>query len=113
MKFLPDIRRFLSFTTGMGHEPTAADALRDINRELLVTSMSDIPPSVEAECDKARQHVLNALHKLEPPLPGKPLPPEELPVAEFKAKAAEAESKVFPLVKPALDQITRNDPERN
>lgn len=103
----------LPFTGMNAHETTALESLRQINKELLVISMTDINPATEKAVDAARDHVLAAIQAIEPRLAGQPVPPEELPVAQFKAQTQANAKKFSHLTQPTTDLINRNDPTRN
>jgi hypothetical protein len=63
----------------------ALKSLRQINRELLVATMSDISESVEQKCDEARDAIVSAIRLLAPLEPSATPLVEELPVADFKS----------------------------
>ena len=67
------------------------DSLRTINRLLLRAGLSDAQPDVESDCDRARQHILAAIRKLDPDSTKNP-PPEEWDVARFLFEADAAGS---------------------
>lgn len=64
-------------------------ALREINAGLLKAALMDTEPDVSADCDRARQPVVEAIRKLDPDSAANP-PPEELDVAAFNVSAAGA-----------------------
>ena len=75
----------------------ALKSLRRINRELLVASMSDIPESVEQNCDKARNSIINAIRLLSPLEASAAALVEELPVSDFKSLVQLKAKKFVPL----------------
>jgi hypothetical protein len=67
------------------YDVAAIESLRQINRELLVTSMSDVAEEAANECDYARDHITKTIRLLAS-LNGKVTRSvEELPTAVFKA----------------------------
>lgn len=78
----------------------ALEALRLVNRELLVTAMGEVPEQVAAKCDEARGHVLEAVRLLAPLPPGGQPTFEELPPAEHRALIARGGRKFSPLTDP-------------
>jgi hypothetical protein len=74
----------------------ALASLRKINRELLVATMSDIPESVEQNCDKARDYIMSAIRFLSP-LEARAILVEELPVVDFKTLIQQNAKKFAPL----------------
>jgi hypothetical protein len=62
----------------------ALKSLRELNGELLVISLSEIPDSVERECDEARGSIINAIRLLSPLQKGAAVPAAELAVSDFK-----------------------------
>lgn len=87
----------------------ALESLRQINRELLVASMSDIPESVEEKCDKARDSIIRAIRLLAPLEAGATSLVEELPVADFKSLIQQAAEKFAPLFDIGLCTETPED----
>jgi hypothetical protein len=75
----------------------ALESLRQINRELLVASMSDIPESVDEKCDKGRDSIIGAIRLLAPLEAGATPFVEELLVADFKSLIQQAAKKFAPL----------------
>jgi hypothetical protein len=87
----------------------ALESLRQINRELLVASMSDIPEFVEEKCDKARASIISVIRLLAPLEAGATPLVEELPVADFKSLIQQAAKKFAPLFDIGLFTETPED----
>ena len=87
---------------GNGEEPRdpraeAFENIQQINRELLVASLAEIPDEAAAALERAREYVLVAV-ALSRTNDSHPLrSPEELPVSEYKALRSVAERKFEPL----------------
>lgn len=62
------------------------EQLREVNGILLKAGLAETDPEIDAECDYARQCVLNAIRKLDPESAENP-PPEEMDVAVFNLHA--------------------------
>jgi hypothetical protein len=75
----------------------ALKSLRGINRALLVASMSDIPESVEQNCDKARNYIISAIRLLSRLEASATTLVEELPVSAFKSMIQLKANKFVPL----------------
>jgi hypothetical protein len=87
----------------------ALESLRQINCELLVASMSDIPESVEEKCDKARDSIISAIRLLAPLEAGATPLVKELPVADFKSLIQQAATKFALLFDIGLSMETPED----
>ncbi len=87
----------------------AFENLRQINRELLVASMAEIPEKAAGALQTARENVLSAIREIAQRQPTHASPPEEWPVKPFRARLEEAGRKFEPLFA-ALTR--RHAPER-
>lgn len=63
-----------------------ADHLREVNGILLKAALAETTTPIDAECDSARQCVLDALRKLDPESAKNP-PPIEMDVVKFNLHA--------------------------
>lgn len=84
------------------YNAAALESLRQINRELLVTSMSDVAEKAANECDYARDHITKAIRLLVPISDGVTRSVEELPTAIFKALVRQSARKFACLLPPGF-----------
>ena|ERR1700731_135454 len=84
------------------HNVAAIERLRQINRELLVTSTSDVAEGAADECDYARDHIAEAIRLLVSRSDEVTRSVEELPTAVFKALARQSARKFACLLPPSL-----------
>jgi ADP-ribosylglycohydrolase len=80
----------------------AIESLRQINRELLVTSMSDVAEEAANECDCARDHVTKAIRLLVAINGEVTHSAEELPAAIFKSLVGQSARKFACLLPPGV-----------
>jgi hypothetical protein len=76
------------------HQNLVLEALREVNRELIICAGADIPGVVSDALNAGRDHITRAIRLLMPIDPGRRMPIEERPVAEFK-NAVEKSSAYF------------------
>lgn len=95
------------------HDSAALDSLRQINKELLVCSMSNISDTVEARCIAARKNVLAAIHELDPLPDHSARPVEERPLDDYKAALAERAGKFDSITSKSLENLDTNESSKN
>jgi hypothetical protein len=78
---------FIVVTPTTEHQMFVLEALREVNRELIICAGADIPEVVSDSLDAGRDHITRAIRLLTPIDPSKHVPIEERQVAEFKAAA--------------------------
>lgn len=97
----------------LSHDAIALASLRDMNRELLVVSQSNISDEVASLCQEGREKILAAIYKLDPLPDNSKRPLEERPVADYLAAVAASASKFDPIIGPKLQDLDVNDTSRN
>ncbi len=95
------------------HDTQALAALREINRELLVISTSNVNIRIQTEADTARQHILNAIYELDPLPDNEKRELIERPVASYRAAIQASLSKSDPITDPKLRQLDEDDLSKN
>lgn len=79
---------------GTEHQNLVLEALREVNRELIICAGADIPQGISDALNAGRDQIARAIRLLAPIDTGGRVPIEERPVAEFKT-AAEKSSAHF------------------
>jgi hypothetical protein len=69
------------------HQNLVLEALREVNRELIICAGADIPEVVSDVLNAGRDDITRAIRLLSPIDPGRHVPIEERSVAEFKTAA--------------------------
>jgi hypothetical protein len=95
------------------HHVAALDSLRQVNKELIVCSMSNVSDRVEARCIAARRHILAAIHELAPAADHASRPFEERPLDEQQADIADRLEKFAPITAQILENLETNESSKN
>jgi hypothetical protein len=82
------------------HQNIVLEALREVNRELIICAGADIPEAVSDALNAGRDHIIRAVRLLTPIDPGRRVPIAEQSVAEFKRAAEEPSSRFRDLFSP-------------